>query len=79
MPVKSYTDQNGKRKYYAAFYYTDYNGQRRKKKKEGLTPEFTITLDHLKHVEEFIELMNAITNSYHFSSLPKFMRPARMP
>ncbi len=37
MPVKSYTDQNGKRKYYAAFYYTDYNGQRRKKKKEGFT------------------------------------------
>ena len=37
MPVKSYTDQNGKRKYYASFYYTDYTGQRRKKKKEGFT------------------------------------------
>ncbi len=37
MPVKSYTDQNGKRKYYASFYYTDYTGNRRKKKKEGFT------------------------------------------
>ncbi len=37
MPVKSYTDQNGKRKYYASFYYSDYTGQRRKKKKEGFT------------------------------------------
>ena len=37
MPVKSYTAQNGKRKYYASFYYTDYTGQRRKKKKEGFT------------------------------------------
>ncbi len=35
MPVKSYTDQNGKKKYYAAFYFTDYTGNRRKKKKEG--------------------------------------------
>lgn len=35
MPVKSYKDANGKTKYYAAFYYTDYTGQRRKKKKEG--------------------------------------------
>ena len=45
-----------------------------RKKKEGLTPEFTITLDHLKHVEEFIELMNAITNSSRFSSLPKLIK-----
>lgn len=35
MPVKSYTDRNGKRKYYASFYYTDHTGRRRKKKKEG--------------------------------------------
>lgn len=37
MPVKSYTDQNGKKKYYASFYFTDYTGNRRKKKKEGFT------------------------------------------
>lgn len=35
MPVKSYKDGNGKTKYYASFYYTDYTGQRKKKKKEG--------------------------------------------
>lgn len=35
MPVKSYKDRNGKTKYYASFYYTDYTGKRRKKKKEG--------------------------------------------
>lgn len=43
-------------------------------KKEGKDPEFTLTLDHLKHVEEFIELMNAITNSDRFSSLPWFIK-----
>ena len=32
MPVKSYKDRNGKTKYYAAFYYSDYTGQRKKKK-----------------------------------------------
>ena len=31
-----------------------------RKRKEGLEPQITITLEHLKHVEEFIELMNAI-------------------
>ena len=35
MPVKSYKDRNGKTKYYASFYYSDYTGQRKKKKKEG--------------------------------------------
>ena len=45
-----------------------------RKKKEGIEPEFTITLEHLKHVEEFIELMNAITNSDRFSSLPKLIK-----
>lgn len=37
MPVKSYKDRNGKTKYYASFYYSDYTGQRIKKKKEGFT------------------------------------------
>ena len=45
-----------------------------RKQKEGETPKFTITLEHLKHVEEFIELMNAITNSDRFSALPKLIR-----
>ena len=45
-----------------------------RKQKEGQTPKFTITLEHLKHVEEFIELMNAITNSDRFSALPKLIR-----
>lgn len=35
MPVKSYKDRNGKTKYYASFYYSDYTGLRKKKKKEG--------------------------------------------
>lgn len=35
MPVKSYTDRNGRKRYYCAFYYTDYTGERKKKKKEG--------------------------------------------
>ena len=45
-----------------------------RKRKEGLEPQITITLEHLKHVEEFIELMNAITNSDRFSSLPKLIK-----
>ena len=44
-----------------------------RKKKEGLEPTFTISLKHLEHVEEFIELMNAITNSERFSRLPKLI------
>lgn len=37
MPVKSYKDKNGRVRYYAAFYYTDHTGARKKKKKEGFT------------------------------------------
>ena len=44
-----------------------------RKKKEGIEPSFTLTVEHLKHVEEFIELMNAITNSDRFSALPKMI------
>lgn len=32
-------------------------------RKEGKEPKFSVTLGHLRHVEEFVELMNAITNS----------------
>ena len=45
-----------------------------RKRKEGLTPEWNISLEHLKHVEEFIELMNAVTNSERFSELPKVLK-----
>ena len=42
--------------------------------KEGQEPQYTITLEHLKHVEEFAELMNAITNSDRFSQIPKIAK-----
>ena len=45
-----------------------------RRRKEGLEPKFDITLEHLKHVEEFVELMNAITNSTRFSALPKLLK-----
>ena len=45
-----------------------------RKRKEGLEPTFSITLNHLKHVEDFIDLMNAITNSNRFSELPKLIK-----
>lgn len=35
MPTKSYKDKHGRTRYYSAFYYTDYTGTRRKKKREG--------------------------------------------
>ena len=37
MSIKSYTDKNGNTKYYCSFYYTDYNGTRKRKKIEGFT------------------------------------------
>ena len=43
-------------------------------RKEGLEPQYTITLEHLKHVEEYAELMNAITNSDRFSQIPKIAK-----
>ena len=42
--------------------------------KEGLPVEFSITMEHLRHVEEFIELMNAIANSDRLSELPKLVK-----
>ena len=42
-----------------------------RKRREGQKPKLSLTLDHIKHVEELKELMNAITNSDRFSSLPK--------
>ena len=35
---------------------------------------FQTSLKHLRHVEEFIELMNAITNSDRFSRLPELIK-----
>ena len=43
-------------------------------RKEGKEPVMETSLEHLKHVEEFIELMNAITNSDRFSYLPEVMK-----
>lgn len=43
-------------------------------RKEGETPVFSLTVEHLEHVAEFIELMNAITNSRRFSALPKLIK-----
>ena len=45
-----------------------------RKRKEGKEPVMETSLEHLKHVEEFIELMNAITNSDRFSYLPEVMK-----
>ena len=42
--------------------------------KEGKEPAFTITHDHPTHVEEFIELMNAITYSKRFSEIPRLIK-----
>ena len=44
-----------------------------RKKREGQEPEFTLTIEHLKHVEEFTELMNALTKSDRFSELPRLV------
>lgn len=54
MPVKSYKDRNGKTKYYASFYYSDYTGQRKKKKKEG----FTTAAEAKQFERDFIEQHN---------------------
>ena len=37
MAIKSYTDKNGNTRYYTSFYYTDFSGERRRKKIEGFT------------------------------------------
>ncbi len=54
MPTKSYKDKNGKTKYYCAFYYTDYTGQRKKKKKEG----FTTSAEAKQYERDFIDQHN---------------------
>ena len=64
MPVKSYADRNGKRKYYAAFYYSDFTGQRRKKKKEG----FTTSAAAKQFERDFIELHSG-NSEIQFSAL----------
>lgn len=45
--------------------------------KEGMEPVFELTLDHLKHAEAFIDLMNAMTNSRRFLELLKPLREGR--
>lgn len=54
-------------RYVAQFFVTS------RKRKEGQPISFSINPEHVKHVEEFIELMNAVTNSDKFSSMPRFI------
>ena len=37
--------------------------------KDGLDPIFEVTADHLRHVEEFIDLMNSLTKTRRFDAL----------
>lgn len=51
---------------YVAEYFTE-----SRKRKEGLQTELTFcSVEHLRHVEEFVDLMNALTNSERFTQLP---------
>lgn len=54
MPTKAYKDKNGKKKFYASFYYTDFTGQRKRKKKEG----FTSSAAAKQYEKDFIDLHN---------------------
>lgn len=51
MPVKSYKDRNGKTKYYCSFYYTDSNGERKRKKIEG----FSFSRDAKQAEKDFLD------------------------
>lgn len=44
-----------------------------RKQREGKQPNFKYSLEQIKHVEEFVELMNAVTNSKQFSDLPMIL------
>lgn len=50
MPTKSYKDKHGRTRYYSAFYYTDYTGTRRKKKREGF-----LTCSEAKEFEKILK------------------------
>ena len=58
MAVKSYKDKNGKTKYYASFYYTDYNGQRKRKKLEG----FCLLREAKQAEKDFLQKVSGSSN-----------------
>lgn len=58
MSVKSYKDKNGRTKYYCSFYYTDYNGTKKRKKIEG----FTYSKEAKQAEKEFLEKITGSIN-----------------
>ena len=58
MSVKSYKDRNGKTKYYCSFYYTDYNGTRKRKKIEG----FSLSREAKQAEKDFLEKITGSSN-----------------
>ncbi|MBR2528259.1 MAG: hypothetical protein IKE58_07310 [Blautia sp.] len=66
----SFLDEETVAKFKSDFRYVAEYFVQTRRKKEGLEPIFSLTLKHLTHVKEFIDLMNAITNSKIFTGLP---------
>lgn len=58
MPVKSYIDKSGKKKYYASFYYTTASGERVRKKKTG----FLFSKDAKEYEKSFLEKVTGSAN-----------------
>ena len=67
----SFLDEETVSKFKSDFRYVAEYFVQNRRAKEGLEPKFTLTIDHIKHVNEFMELMNALTNSKKFSDLPE--------
>lgn len=64
MAVKSYTDRAGRKRYYCSFYYTDYDGTRKRKKIEG----FSFSRDAKQAENDFLEKING-SSDMSFKSL----------
>lgn len=58
MSVKSYKDRNGKTKYYCSFYYTDFDGERKRKKIEG----FSLSREAKQAEKAFLEKITGSSN-----------------
>ena len=69
----SFLDDNTVGKFRSDFKYVAEYFVQTRRAKEGLEPKFTLTLDHINHVNEFAELMRAITRSKKFIDLPKII------
>ncbi len=67
----SFLDDNTVKKFRSDFKYVAEYFVQTRRAKEGLEPKFTLTLDHINHVNEFMELMNALTKSNKFLDLPR--------